>query len=66
MWGQVGVSSDITIGDGAVIQAQSGIAENIPAGKTFFGTPASDARTKMREVFALKQLPSLIHKLYDK
>ena len=66
MWGQVGVSSDITIGDGAVIQAQSGVGENIPAGKTFFGSPASEARAKMREVFAVKQLPSLIHKLYDK
>lgn len=66
MWGQVGVSSDITIGDGAVIQAQSGVGENVPAGKTFFGSPASEARAKMREVFAVKQLPSLIHKLYDK
>ena len=66
MWGQVGISSDIIIGDGAVIQAQSGVGENVPAGKIFFGSPASDARTKMREVFALKQLPSLIHKLYNK
>lgn len=66
MWGQVGVSSDITIGDGAVIQAQSGVGENVPAGKVFFGSPAGDARSKMRELFAAKQLPSLIHKLYDK
>lgn len=66
MWGQVGVSSNITIGDGAVIQAQSGVGENVPAGKVYFGTPANDARTKMKEIFAMKQLPSLIHKLYDK
>jgi acyl-[acyl carrier protein]--UDP-N-acetylglucosamine O-acyltransferase len=66
MWGQVGVSSNISIGDGAVIQAQSGVGENVPAGKTFFGSPAAEARTKMREVFAVKQLPSLIHKLYNK
>lgn len=66
MWGQVGVSSDVTIGDGATIQAQSGVAENVPAGKTYFGTPASDAKHKLREIFATKQLPSLIHKLYDK
>jgi UDP-3-O-[3-hydroxymyristoyl] glucosamine N-acyltransferase len=66
MWGQVGVSSDITIGDGATIQAQSGVGENVPPGKVFFGSPAGDAKTKMREVFASKQLPSLIHKLYDK
>lgn len=66
MWGQVGVSSDITIGDCAVVQAQSGVAENIAGGKVYFGTPAHEAREKMKEVFAVKQLPSLIHKLYNK
>lgn len=66
LWGQVGVASDITIGNDAVVQAQSGVSENIPEGKVYFGTPAYDARAKMKEVFAAKQLPSLIHKLYDK
>lgn len=66
LWGQVGIASDITIGDQAVVQAQSGVSENIPEGKIYFGTPAYDARAKMKEVFAAKQLPSLIHKLYDK
>lgn len=66
MWGQVGVSSNITIGDGAVIQAQSGVGTDVPPGKTFFGSPAYEARAKMKEVFAAKQLPGLIHKLYDK
>lgn len=66
LWGQVGISSGITIGDGAVVQAQSGVGENIPAGKVYFGSPAYEARAKMKEVFAVKQLPSLIHKLYEK
>jgi UDP-3-O-[3-hydroxymyristoyl] glucosamine N-acyltransferase len=66
MWGQVGVSSGLTIADGATILAQSGLAENIKAGETYFGTPASTAREKMRELFAAKQLPDLINKLYDK
>ena len=66
MWGQVGISSNITVGDGAVIQAQSGVGENVPSGKVYFGSPAYEARAKMKEVFAAKQLPSLIHKLYDK
>lgn len=66
LWGQVGISSDIKIGDGAVVLAQSGVGENIPAGKTYFGSPAHDARDKMKEIFAVKQLPSLIHKLYEK
>ena len=66
VWGQVGISSNITIGDDAVIQAQSGVGENVPSGKVFFGSPANDAKVKLRELFAVKQLPSLIHKLYDK
>lgn len=66
MWGQVGISSDIVIGDNAVIQAQSGVGENVPEGKVYFGSPAYDARAKMKEVFAVKQLPFLIHKLYGK
>lgn len=65
VWGQVGISSGISIGDGATILAQSGVGENVPPGKTYFGTPAAEAREKMREVFAVKQLPSLIQKLYD-
>lgn len=66
MWGQVGISSGITIEDGATILAQSGLGENVTSGKTYFGTPAAPAKDKMREVFATKQLPYLIKKLYDK
>jgi len=65
LWGQAGVSSGVTIGDGAVIQAQSGVGSDVGEGQVFFGTPAYNAREKMKEVFAAKQLPSLIHKLYD-
>jgi UDP-3-O-[3-hydroxymyristoyl] glucosamine N-acyltransferase len=66
VWGQVGISSGITIGNGATILAQSGVGEDVPDGKTFFGTPASDAKEKIREIMALKQLPGLINKLYGK
>jgi len=66
MWGQVGISSGLTIGDGATILAQSGLGENVKAGETYFGTPAGPAKEKMRELFAAKQLPNVINKLYDK
>jgi UDP-3-O-[3-hydroxymyristoyl] glucosamine N-acyltransferase len=66
VWGQVGISSGITIDDGATILAQSGVGENVTAGKTYFGSPAGDVKEKMRELFAAKQLPGLISKLYDK
>jgi len=66
IWGQAGISSGLNIGDHAVIQAKSGVSESVPANAVYFGTPASPAKEKMREIFAVKQLPSLIHKLYDK
>lgn len=60
LWGQAGIRSDVTIGKGAVLLAQAGLGEDIPAGKTYFGSPAGDARAKMKEVAALKMLPDLI------
>jgi len=66
MWGQVGISSGLTIEDGATILAKSGLGEDVEAGKTYFGTPAAEAKEKMRELFATKQLTGLIYKLYDK
>jgi UDP-3-O-[3-hydroxymyristoyl] glucosamine N-acyltransferase len=65
-WGQVGFSSGLTVGDGATVLAQSGVGENIPPGATYFGTPAGEAKQKMKELFAGKQLPELIKKLYEK
>jgi UDP-3-O-[3-hydroxymyristoyl] glucosamine N-acyltransferase len=66
VWGQVGISSDIIIEDGATILAQSGLGENVKAGATYFGSPAGNSKEKMRELFALKQLPGLIRNLYEK
>lgn len=64
MWGQVGISSGLKIGNDVTILAQSGVGEDIPDGQTYFGSPAAPAKEKMREIFALKQLVKLIHKLY--
>jgi UDP-3-O-[3-hydroxymyristoyl] glucosamine N-acyltransferase len=66
VWGQVGISSGITIEDGATILAQSGLGESVKQGQTYFGSPAGPAKEKMRELFASKQLPDLIKKLYEK
>ncbi len=57
IWGQAGLNKDLDIGDGATILAQSGVGKSIEPGKTVFGTPSADARTKMRELALLKQLP---------
>lgn len=62
LWGQVGVISGITIGKGAVVYAQSGIAGSLEGGKTYFGSPAAEAREKMKELATIKNLPSLLKK----
>ncbi|MDF3029175.1 MAG: UDP-3-O-(3-hydroxymyristoyl) glucosamine N-acyltransferase, non-repeat region [Fluviicola sp.] len=56
LWGQVGCASGITIGDGVVVLAQSGIGKSLEAGKVYFGSPCDEAKTKMRELIALKNL----------
>jgi len=63
LWGQVGVSKTLTIGENAVVLAQSGIPGNLEAGKVYFGSPASDATVKKRELIYLKRLPEIWEKI---
>ena len=66
LWGRVTVGSDVTIGKGAVLLATSAIAKSIEGGKTYFGSPAEEARVKWRELAAIRQLPDLIVELNKK
>ena len=59
LWGQVGVPSDIHIGKGAVVLGQSGITKDLEGGKTYFGSPAEEARHKYRELALIRKLPEL-------
>lgn len=62
LWGQVGVKSDITIAKGTEIYAQSGLGHSTEENKTYFGSPAMEARAKFREMAYLKKLPEIINK----
>ena len=66
LWGQVGVISGITIGQGAVVYAQSGVGRTLPAGKTYFGSPAEESRKKMKELATIKNMPDILKKLNSK
>lgn len=59
LWGQVGVSKDLTIGKGAIVLAQSGVPASLEGGKTYFGSPAVEARSKMRELGWVKRIPEM-------
>jgi len=60
LWGQVGVTSGITIGKKAVISAQSGISKSLEGGKSYFGTPADDFRSKYKEIASIRLIPSIL------
>jgi UDP-3-O-[3-hydroxymyristoyl] glucosamine N-acyltransferase len=56
LWGQVGTNSGITIGKGAVILGQTGVTKSVSGGNTYFGTPISESREKLKELAYLKRL----------
>jgi UDP-3-O-[3-hydroxymyristoyl] glucosamine N-acyltransferase len=63
LWGQVGVTSAATIGAKAVIHAQSGVSKSLPGGKTYFGSPAEEARDKLKQLANIKKIPEILKQL---
>lgn len=63
LWGQVGVTSDVIIHDNVTVHAQSGVGKDLKAGGTYFGSPCIDARTRMKEMAAVRKLPSILENL---
>ena len=58
--GQVGVSGHLTIHDGAIVYAQSGIGGDVAPGAVISGSPAFDAREWLRAITAFPKLPELL------
>ena len=56
LYGKVGINKDLRIGDGAVVLAASNVGHNLEPGKTYFGTPAIEARAMWREMAVLKKI----------
>jgi len=63
LWGQVGVTSATTIGKKAVVLAQSGVSKSLKGGGNYFGSPAEEAREKMKQLAYIKQIPEILKKL---
>lgn len=63
IWGQVGVRSAITIARGSVIQAQAGITKSTRPDTVYWGTPAVEVRSHLKELALLRQLPKLLEKI---
>jgi UDP-3-O-[3-hydroxymyristoyl] glucosamine N-acyltransferase len=56
LYGQVGVAQAIEIGAHAVVLAKSGVSKSLEGGKTYFGIPAEEARSKYKELATLRRL----------
>lgn len=63
IWGQVGCTSGVTIGTKAVVHAQSGISKSLDGHKTYWGTPAQEARIVLKEMASIKQIPEILSEL---
>ena len=64
--GQVGIIGHLSIADGTMIQAQSGIASSLeqPKGK-WYGSPAIDYYSYLRAYAEFKRLPELAKKIKE-
>ena len=65
LWGQVGVNKTLTIGDNAVVMAQSGVGSTLEGGKSYFGSPVTDAKEKMKELVWVRRIPELWNKVMN-
>jgi len=59
----VGIPSKVRVGKGAVILGQSGIMSSVEGGKTYLGSPAREAKQKLREIALSARLPEIVKKL---
>jgi UDP-3-O-[3-hydroxymyristoyl] glucosamine N-acyltransferase len=58
--GQTAVRDHTTVGDGAMVAACSGIADDVPPKAIVSGVPAIPHRQTLREQAALRRLPDLV------
>lgn len=63
IWGQVGSTSGITIGTKAVVHAQAGISKSLDGGKTYWGRPAQEAKSELKDKVYIKRIPEIIEQL---
>ena len=63
--GQVGSSGHLTVHEGAIVYAQSGIGGDVAAGTRISGSPAFAANEWLRAVTAFPRLPELVKTLRE-
>ena len=59
------MSDHVTIGDGVIVGAQSGVPADIPAGEKMLGTPARPLTQAKRILLTEGHLPDIARKVRD-
>ena len=57
--GQAGIVGHIQLGDGAKVNAQSGVSKSLEPGKVVTGSPAYDYTASLRSQAVTRRLPEL-------
>lgn len=63
LWGQVGTTSGITIGENAVVLGKSGVSKSLKANAVYFGAPAEENRAKLKELASIRRIPQILDDL---
>jgi len=61
--GQAGVSGHLHLGDASMLLVQSGLDKDIPPGKAFMGSPATEHRKFLLLQASLRRVPSLLEEV---
>lgn len=62
LWGGVSVVSGITISDNTVVLGDSAVTKSLNGGGTYFGAPAQEHKTTVKQLMALRFLPEIVKK----
>lgn len=56
LWGQVGIKNGVRIGKKAVVMAQSGVSHDLESEKSYFGSPAEEAKKHYKHLAATRMM----------
>lgn len=66
LWGQVGVSKTLTIGNNVTVLAKSGVDKDLAPNKTYWGAPAVESRKAWKQLAAANKMLEIYEELKGK
>ncbi len=66
IWGGCIINKTLTIGENAVLLGRTGVGQDLPGNKTYWGAPAQEAGIVKRDLIWAKRIPELWEKVMGK